>query len=70
MSKGTLFDILPSALKHPLPWRQRMTMLVDLARGLQFLHKSGLVHGRVTSQAIVVDDEYRARLSDFGLGTV
>jgi hypothetical protein len=54
MSRGTLFDVLKNAVAHPLPWRQRLSMLMDVARGLLFLHNSGLVHGHLTSSCILV----------------
>jgi serine/threonine protein kinase len=69
MSRGTLFDVLHRPAKEvPLPWRHRMSALLDTARAMLFVHRAGGVHGALSSQSILMDDEYRAKLTDFGLG--
>jgi serine/threonine protein kinase len=67
MPRGSLSDVLASGVN--LPWRQRITMLMDVARAVAFLHQSGHVHGAIRSGSVLVDEEYRVKLGgDFGHG--
>ncbi|KAE9109462.1 hypothetical protein PF007_g12224 [Phytophthora fragariae] len=43
--------------------------LWDAAKGLQHLHDRGIVHGDLKGNNILVCDEYRVKLADFGLST-
>ncbi|KAJ8539093.1 hypothetical protein ON010_g12779 [Phytophthora cinnamomi] len=43
--------------------------LWDAAKGLQHLHDHGIVHGDLKGNNILVCDEYRVKLADFGLST-
>jgi len=66
-SRGSLSDVLASGVN--LPWRQRISMLMDVARAVAFLHQSGRVHGAIRSGSVLVDEEFRAKLGgDFGHG--
>lgn len=44
-----------------------MSLATDIAHGLSFLHKYGVVHGDVKLNNILIfEDPYRAKLADFG----
>ncbi|EGZ26679.1 hypothetical protein PHYSODRAFT_477362 [Phytophthora sojae] len=43
--------------------------LWDAAKGLQHLHDHGIVHGDLKGNNILVCDEYRVKLADFGLSS-
>ncbi|XP_033625244.1 atrial natriuretic peptide receptor 1-like [Asterias rubens] len=65
--KGSLQDILENdALK--LDWDFKSSLLIDVIKGLSFLHHSELgVHGRMRSSNCVVDTRFVVKLTDFGL---
>jgi hypothetical protein len=55
MARGALRSLLNAPSEQvALPWRQRAQLLLDAARGMLYLHKSQLVHGNLTSRAIMV----------------
>ncbi|KAH7681636.1 Non-specific serine/threonine protein kinase protein [Dioscorea alata] len=70
---GTLSDHLhnPSEKGHkPLPWHTRVEIAIDVAKGLEYIHshvKPFCVHRDVKTSNILLDSNYRAKISDFGL---
>ncbi|KAI0916122.1 hypothetical protein AcW1_010023 [Taiwanofungus camphoratus] len=52
------------------PATNRLQLLVDIACGLEYLHSLDLVHADLKGANVLIDDEKRALLTDFGLATV
>ncbi|OWM69588.1 hypothetical protein CDL15_Pgr014049 [Punica granatum] len=55
-----------------LTWQVRMKIAVDVARGLEFLHERcnpPVVHRNLKSSSILLDANFNAKISDFGLAT-
>ena len=66
--RGTLADRLK---KQPLPVAEAVDVVVQVGRGLQALHRRGLLHRDVKPANVLfrsTDDGERAVLSDLGLG--
>ncbi|KAK7264974.1 hypothetical protein RJT34_32588 [Clitoria ternatea] len=56
-----------------LPWNLRYRVAVDVAKGLTYLHhhcRSRILHLDVKPENILLDEDYRALVSDFGLSTL
>jgi len=66
MPRGALFDVLRSS-KEELTWPVRIQIAVDIGYGLAYLHNQGYVHCDLKSLNVLIDDNMRAKLSDFGL---
>ncbi|XP_019102059.1 PREDICTED: putative receptor-like protein kinase At3g46340 isoform X3 [Camelina sativa] len=71
MSNGDLKDHLSG--KHGnsvLKWSTRLRIAVDAALGLEYLHygcRPSIVHRDVKSTNILLDDQFMAKIADFGL---
>ncbi|XP_057542747.1 probable receptor-like protein kinase At1g11050 [Amaranthus tricolor] len=77
MPNGNLDDHLfhtcangSGALRKPLTWPQRKCIILDVARGLAYLHhgvKPAIYHRDIKATNILLDSDMRARVADFGL---
>jgi len=48
----------------------RRPLLIDIARGLNYLHSQHVVHGDLKGPNILIDDNHNAVLCDFGLASI
>ncbi|KNA05367.1 hypothetical protein SOVF_191010 [Spinacia oleracea] len=58
------------ALRKTLTWPQRKCIILDVAKGLAYLHhgiKPAIYHRDIKATNILLDSEMRARVADFGL---
>lgn len=69
MPKGSLFDVLHKR-HEKISIIQRMRMARHCALGLDFLHRSGIIHRDVKSMNILVSDDYSCKLTDFGCSKI
>uniref|UniRef100_A0ACD5XKK8 Uncharacterized protein n=1 Tax=Avena sativa TaxID=4498 RepID=A0ACD5XKK8_AVESA len=70
MTKGNLASFLHARTPDSLPvsWPTRMHIAVGIARGLHHLHADAtMVHGNLTSNNILLDEDNNAKIADCGL---
>ncbi|XP_052174950.1 serine/threonine-protein kinase PCRK1-like [Diospyros lotus] len=70
MPNGSVESHLSARSSTPLPWAQRLKIAQDAARGLAYLHEGmefQIIFRDFKSSNILLDDQWNAKLSDFGL---
>ncbi|KAK3131875.1 hypothetical protein QOZ80_6AG0512720 [Eleusine coracana subsp. coracana] len=69
MPKGSLENHLFKNLLSSLPWSTRLKIAVGAAKGLAFLHEAEtpVIYRDFKASNILLDSDYTAKLSDFGL---
>ena len=68
MPKGNLFNLLQS--NQTLEWPQRYQLAQDIGIGLHHLHAESILHRDLKSLNVLLTNDYRAKLCDFGLAQV
>ncbi|XP_039006556.1 probable receptor-like protein kinase At1g49730 [Hibiscus syriacus] len=70
MSNGSLKDHIHSPGKNQLSWETRIQIAIDVANALEYLHfycDPPLCHRDIKSSNILLDENFVAKVADFGL---
>ncbi|KAJ1560445.1 hypothetical protein HK096_008681, partial [Nowakowskiella sp. JEL0078] len=68
MSGGSLYHLISD--REPLPIGLRVQILLDVSVGVEFLHKVNILHRDLKSMNILLDQNLRAKVADFGLAVL
>ncbi|KAL5232072.1 hypothetical protein ABZP36_030848 [Zizania latifolia] len=70
IENGNLSQHLRGSGYEPLSWAARVQIALDSARGLEYIHEHTVpvyIHRDIKSANILIDNNYRAKVADFGL---
>ncbi|XWS62507.1 hypothetical protein CRYUN_Cryun06bG0016900 [Craigia yunnanensis] len=73
LPNGSLWDRLHSCHKMEMSWELRYSIALGAARGLEYLHhgcERPVIHRDVKSSNILLDEEWKPRIADFGLAKI
>ena len=68
MPKGSLYSVLQNSPQLPLSVRYQIGL--DVCYGLYHLHDKNILHRDLKSLNVLLDDRFRAKISDFGLSKI
>ncbi|XP_023369816.1 retinal guanylyl cyclase 1 [Otolemur garnettii] len=66
-ARGSLHDLLAQR-DIKLDWMFKSSLLLDLIKGMRYLHHRGVPHGRLKSRNCVVDGRFVLKVTDHGHG--
>ncbi|OHT04143.1 TKL family protein kinase [Tritrichomonas foetus] len=66
IKNGSLFDVLRSKPECLTPTIKSLIAL-DIARGIEYLHEKKIIHRDLKSLNILLDENFRAKICDFGM---
>nr|UMO78490.1 Serine/threonine protein kinase [Pandoravirus belohorizontensis] len=67
MALGSLRDLLDNEFVAQIPFGLKAKVAYQAAKGMHFLHSSGVVHRDLKSLNVLLDAKWNAKISDFGL---
>uniref|UniRef100_A0A8C9XX64 Guanylate cyclase n=1 Tax=Sander lucioperca TaxID=283035 RepID=A0A8C9XX64_SANLU len=68
-SRGSLENLLSNE-EVRLDWMFKSSLLMDLIRGMKYLHYRGVIHGRLKSRNCVVDGRFVLKVTDYGFNEI
>ncbi|KAM4092367.1 hypothetical protein ACB094_06G034100 [Castanea mollissima] len=72
MNNGSLADLIFKSQRPPV-CKERIRIALDVARGLLYLHEESevrIIHCNIKPQNILMDDNWIAKISDFGFAKI
>ncbi|KAI1903211.1 hypothetical protein AGOR_G00024890 [Albula goreensis] len=68
-TRGSLEDLLNNQDMR-LDWMFKSSLLMDLIRGMKFLHHRNFIHGRLKSRNCVVDGRFVLKVTEYGFNEI
>ncbi|XP_059207801.1 retinal guanylyl cyclase 1 [Centropristis striata] len=68
-TRGSLEDLLGNE-EVRLDWMFKSSLLMDLIRGMKYLHNRDIIHGRLKSRNCVVDGRFVLKVTDYGFNEI
>jgi len=66
MSQGNLRMYLNKKEPYSLSLEIIIRLALDISRGMEYLHSQGVIHRDLKSSNLLLDDDLRAKVADFG----
>ncbi|GJN38027.1 hypothetical protein PR202_gb27035 [Eleusine coracana subsp. coracana] len=67
LSGGSLRSYLNNTENHPIPLEKIISIALDVACGLEYIHSQGIVHRDIKPENILFDENFCVKIADFGI---
>lgn len=67
LSKGSLRSYLHKLEHKPVPLQKLITLALDIARGMEYIHSQGVIHRDLKPENILINEDFRLQVADFGI---
>ncbi|KAI0496965.1 hypothetical protein KFK09_023291 [Dendrobium nobile] len=67
LSGGSLWALLRKLDRSPLPLDNLISIALDVARGMEYIHSQGVIHRDLKSGNILFDNNLCVKIADFGV---
>ncbi|XP_044975304.1 serine/threonine/tyrosine-protein kinase HT1-like isoform X2 [Hordeum vulgare subsp. vulgare] len=64
---GSLRSYLHNPEHRPLPLERTISIALEIARGLEYVHSQGVVHRDIKPENILFDENFEVKIADFGI---
>jgi len=68
LANGSLYSVLHNS-RIEIEFDQQIRMCIDIALGVNYLHKLGIIHRDLKSHNLLVDESFTVKVGDFGLSS-
>lgn len=68
MELGSVKDLIKK--RKDLTWQNRLNLLIDAAKGIEYLHHEKLIHRDIKPANLLVNSDFICKIADFGISTV
>ncbi|KAJ6305410.1 hypothetical protein OIU78_020866 [Salix suchowensis] len=67
LSEGSLRAYLHKLEHKALSFEKLMTIALDIARGMEYIHSQGVIHRDLKPENVLIDKEFHLKIADFGI---
>ncbi|XP_034902080.1 serine/threonine/tyrosine-protein kinase HT1 [Populus alba] len=67
LSEGSLRAYLHKLEHKALSLEKLMTIALDIARGMEYIHSQGVIHRDLKPENVLIDQEFHLKIADFGI---
>ncbi|KAK8692636.1 hypothetical protein V6N13_076092 [Hibiscus sabdariffa] len=67
LSEGSLRAYLHKLDDKSLPLKKLVTIAVEIAHGMEYIHSQGFIHRDLKPENILIDQEFHMKIADFGI---
>ncbi|XP_073030429.1 serine/threonine/tyrosine-protein kinase HT1-like [Primulina eburnea] len=67
LAEGSLRAYLHKLEHKSLPFQKLISMALDIARGMEYIHSHGVIHRDLKPENVLINKDFRLKVADFGI---